>query len=104
MTSRPSYHRIEVIAGAGLVTAGLVALGVRALVTPSGPPVADARPARLDVNVASRDALMVLPGLGEATADRIIARRPYRSVDDLRPVLGDALFESVRGHLEVSAR
>ena len=104
MTTRPAYFRVEVIAGALLVTAGLVALGVRQLLVAPGPPVADARPALVDVNVASRDALAVLPGVGAAAADRIVAGRPYRSVDDVRPVLGDALFESVRAHLQVSAR
>ncbi len=40
-------------------------------------------PGRLDLNRASEKDLEVLPGVGPATAQKIIAGRPYTSVDDL---------------------
>jgi len=52
----------------------------------------------LDPNTASRDELMRIPGVGEATANRIIEARPYKNADELRDVsgIGKALFEKIR--------
>jgi predicted DNA-binding helix-hairpin-helix protein len=37
----------------------------------------------LDLNSATKDQLVALPGVNESTADRIIARRPYTRPDEL---------------------
>lgn len=42
--------------------------------------------AKVDINSASQEDLEKLPGVGEATAKKIIAGRPYQSVADLSKV------------------
>jgi DNA uptake protein ComE-like DNA-binding protein len=103
VTARPAYYRGEVVAGAALVTLALIGLVVRAVQAPAAAPAVDARPAVLDVNTASLDALTVLPGVGPATAGRLVAARPFRSLDDVRAVLGDDLFLALRPHLALGA-
>ncbi len=44
--------------------------------------------ARVRLNQASPDQLMALPGIGPALADRIVAARPFRTLEDLLKVPG----------------
>lgn len=99
--TRPAFFRVEVLAGAALATLGLAALGLHAALRPppSGPVQLDARPAKVDVNTASRDALTVLPGVGPVTAAKLVDARPFASLDEVRAVLGDALFARVAEHI-----
>ena len=59
----------------------------------------------LDLNTCDAEALQQLRGIGEVLASRIVAGRPYRSVDDLSRVegVGPTLIKSVRPYLKVSA-
>ncbi len=58
----------------------------------------------LDPNIAARDQLMTIPGIGEVTANRIIEARPFATVDDLERVsgIGSATLEKIRPYLAVT--
>ncbi|HXO33925.1 MAG TPA: helix-hairpin-helix domain-containing protein [Candidatus Acidoferrales bacterium] len=55
----------------------------------------------IDINKASREDLLTLPGVTEHEADRIIAQRPYDDAHDLvtRRVLPQAEYEKIRDHV-----
>jgi competence protein ComEA len=64
--------------------------------------------APLDLNTATAEQLDTLPGVGQVTADRIIAWRsehPFTSVDDLRqvPGIGDRRFALLKDLVTVSS-
>ncbi len=57
----------------------------------------------VNVNTASAGELQAIPGIGPALAARIIADRPYGSVDDLLRVkgIGPATLEKIRPYVTV---
>lgn len=54
--------------------------------------------ALIDINAADAQTLMRLPDIGATLAERIIAARPYQSVDDLLKVdgIGSTTLEQLR--------
>jgi competence protein ComEC len=53
---------------------------------------------RVDLNRATEEELIALPGIGPTLARRIIGGRPYRSIDDLKNVrgIGEVRMEELR--------
>jgi competence protein ComEA len=58
---------------------------------------------RISINTASQALLETLKGVGTITASRIIAGRPYKTVNELveKDILKDALFDSVKDQLDL---
>ncbi len=52
----------------------------------------------LDINSATKDKLMKLPGVGDAYSDKIIKNRPYKRKDELvsKGVLPKATYEKIK--------
>jgi DNA uptake protein ComE-like DNA-binding protein len=57
----------------------------------------------VDINLASREALLSVPGMSPDLAEQVIRHRPYRKLDDLvtRRVLGKKEFARVREHIVI---
>ncbi len=54
----------------------------------------------INVNTASRDVLLALPGVTETVADRLVAGRPYGNQDGKGRGIGDLLMGSILGETE----
>lgn len=65
---------------------------------------ADKSAAKADINTSSEADLEAVNGIGPATAKKIVANRPYASIDDLKKAgLTAAKIDKLRGSLTVSA-
>jgi competence protein ComEA len=58
----------------------------------------------LDPNTASVDEIMLLPGVGQVLAERIVEGRPYAKLDDLRrvPGIGAKAFDRINDSLQIA--
>jgi competence protein ComEA len=57
--------------------------------------------ALVDINSASRDELMKVPGIGEAIANKIIAGRPWKQKSDLlsKGIANKGQYEKMKSHI-----
>jgi competence ComEA-like helix-hairpin-helix protein len=58
----------------------------------------------IDPNTATVDEIMLLPGVGEVLAERIVEGRPYQTVEDLRrvPGIGEKVFARLKESLQIA--
>jgi competence ComEA-like helix-hairpin-helix protein len=58
---------------------------------------------RVNINTATQEELESIPGIGEARANQIIARRPYKSVEQLLDIsgIGPRSLESLKPFVKV---
>jgi outer membrane murein-binding lipoprotein Lpp len=55
-------------------------------------------PNEININNAGKEQLLTLPGIGDALADRVIAARPFSSLDGLKDVegIGETMFGQLK--------
>ncbi|MBC1514940.1 MBL fold metallo-hydrolase [Listeria immobilis] len=55
-------------------------------------------PEKININTASEEELELLPLIGPALADKIIAERPYQTLDDLKKIngIGDGIVRQIK--------
>ena len=110
IVGRP-YRSIEDLKGAGLTDGQIEKLTPLVEVKRSGrtakePADKETPPqGKVDLNSATAEELEALPGVGPATAKKIIAGRPFKSVDDLKNAgLTEAQLEKVTPLVVVKRR
>jgi len=62
--------------------------------------------ARIDLNSASKEQLVALPGVDDATADKIIEARPFKSLGDLtaKSLVTKQEYAKIRGRITVKVK
>jgi competence protein ComEA len=87
-----------------ICVAGLLLLGSMSVLAWSGQKTAAkveqaaTTPALLDINSATKQELMKLPGIADAYSDKIIQGRPYKRKDELvsKSILPQATYDKIK--------
>lgn len=93
-----SFFRILTITLAVVLFAGLaVAQGGKAGAAPTGGGAAKSADL-MDINSATKDQLMTLPGIGDAYSQKIIAGRPYTAKNQLvqKNIIPQATYDKIK--------
>jgi competence ComEA-like helix-hairpin-helix protein len=98
IAGRP-YKSVDDLEKAGVPKATIDKIRDKVTVAKTAP---DAKVRRVNLNTATAEELQELPGVGEATAKKIIAGRPYKSIDDLAKAgVPKATIEKIRDEVTV---
>ena len=65
------------------------------------PPVSTSKAQLIDINSATKQELMTLPGIGDAYSQKIIDNRPYRGKNDLvrKNIIPQATYDKISGQI-----
>ncbi len=68
---------------------------------PESSQTSSSKGAKIDINSASKDELMKLPGIGDITAQKIIDNRPYNAKNDLvrKKIVGQAEYDKIKDQI-----
>jgi competence protein ComEA len=102
MTRKLAVSFLAVLVCISLVTGSALAQGKDTAKKASPPAASSKKSAELmDINSASKQDLMTLPGIGDAYSQKIIDNRPYRGKNELvqKKIIPQATYDKISGQI-----